>query len=173
MNITYTNTLDDLLAFARHHYGSSEGIQRNVRLQRYGGVAVLTGYFFGLGCFDGSVFLFFVGAVTSVAWWVWIPRVLMASYEKQVARSQEGHKNRVTLGTHALEVTEEHLLETNEYGESKVRWPAVEKVVADGDCAFIYLSSAQAHIIPKNRVSSGDFEGFLNATRGAIRAANA
>lgn len=173
MQIDYTNTFDDVLAFARHHYGSSNGIQRNVRVQRFGGVAILGGYFLGLGCFSGSLFYFFVGAVTAVAWWVWIPRVLMNSYERQVARTYDGHKNHGTFGPHRLDLTDDHLAESNKFGESKVKWPAVERIESNEGRTFIYLSSAHAHIIPKDQVFSGDYDQFISAAQTAFSGAPA
>jgi hypothetical protein len=170
LTISFTNTFDDLLAFASYHYDHSEGIQRSVNIQRYGGVAILLGYFLGLGAFGGTFFYYFVGAGLAVAWWVWVPHVLSYSYEKQVRRTYENWKNCTSVGSRQLEVTAEHLSEKNEYGDSRLAWPAVERVEADGDFAFIYLSAAQAHIIPRSRITAGSFDEFVAAARAALGA---
>ncbi len=167
MTIDYTNTLADIVAFARHHYGRSDGIQRSIRLQRYGGVVALAGYFIGLSILSGSFFYFLVGAVTSVAWWVWIPNVLISSYERQVLRTYEAGRNRTTFGKHQLALTPHHLEEHNEFGDSRVLWPAVERIDSDAERTFIYLSSTQAYILPKRQVLAGDYDAFVHALRDA------
>ena len=35
LTISFNNTIDDLLAFARFHYNNSDGIQRSVAIQRF------------------------------------------------------------------------------------------------------------------------------------------
>jgi hypothetical protein len=165
--IEYTNTLADVVAFARHHYDRSEGIQRSIRLQRYGGVTALAGYFIGLCFLSGSSFYLLVAAVTSTAWWIWIPNVLSSTYEKQVLRTYESGRNRTTFGKHRLALTPHHIEEKNEFGESRVLWPAIERVDSDAQHTFIYLGSSHAYIVPRNQVLSGDYDSFVHALREA------
>ena len=109
-----------------------------------------------------------VGAGLAVAWWVWVPHVLSYSDEKQVVRTYENWKNRTSIGSRELEISSDHLSEKNEYGQSKLAWPAVERVETDDDFAFIYLSAAQAHIIPRSRITAGSFDEFVAAARTAL-----
>jgi hypothetical protein len=165
--IEYTNTLADIVAFARHHYDRSEGIQRSIRLQRYGGVTALAGYFIGLSFLSDSWFYIMVGAVTSGAWWIWIPNVLGSTYEKQVLRTYGSGRNRTTFGKHQLALTPHHIEEKNEFGESRILWPAIERVDSDAQHTFIYLGSTHAYIVPRNQVLSGDYDAFVHALREA------
>jgi len=168
LTIAFNNTFDDVLAFARFHYNNSDGIQRNVRTQRYGGVAVLLGYFLGLGAFGDSTFYYFIGVGLAVAWWVWIPQVLISTYQKQVTKTYENWKNKTTVGSRSLAVGDERLTEENEFGRTEIAWPAIERIEQDDDHTFIYLSAAQAHIIPKSRITDGDYDAFVTAARTAV-----
>ena len=49
-----------------------------------------------------------------------------------------------------------------------MKWPAVERIGASEGRTFIYLSSAHAHIIPKDQVFSGDYDEFVSAARKAF-----
>ena len=129
---------------------------------------MLLGYFVGLGAFGGTFFYYFIGIGLATAWWIWVPHVLSYSYEKQVQRTYETWKNRTTVGSRQLELTPEHLNEKNAYGHSQTAWRAIERVESDDECAYIYLSAAQAHIIPKARVTEGDFDQFVSAARDAL-----
>jgi hypothetical protein len=78
--------------------------------------------------------------------------------------------NKTILGPHELELTESDLIERTPFGESRVRFQAIERVASEGSHTFIYLSAVSANVIPHHAVSEGDREAFVAALQAKLTA---
>lgn len=63
-------------------------------------------------------------------------------------------KNHSILTTHNIEIQEAGLLEETKFNRSLFYWPGLVKVVSRPGYMAIYVSSQQAHVIPKRAFSS-------------------
>ena len=63
-------------------------------------------------------------------------------------------KNHSLLTTHIVEIKDSGLLEETKFNSSLFYWPGLVKVVARPGFIAIYVSSQQAHVIPKRAFSS-------------------
>ncbi len=148
MEITYTLTPDDVVAFHRFQVRHSPAWRRSI----------LTGI--GTGVISAAVlFIIFRG------WESWInavfpvafPIVYIALYPISVylgvGRSglnmvRDG-KNKGLWGPHALAIDESGVRESTEVGESSVKWQGVERVAASPSHLYIFTGSNAAHVIPR------------------------
>jgi hypothetical protein len=63
-------------------------------------------------------------------------------------------KNHSVLTTHRIEIQEAGLFEETKFNKSLFYWPGLVKVVSRPGYIAIYVSSQQAHVIPKRAFSS-------------------
>lgn len=74
--------------------------------------------------------------------------------------------NRTLLGTRRLRLTREAVLCSSEWIESAVKWPAVETVETNADCAYIYIASLQAYVVPRRAFNDDlQFQAFVELAR--------
>lgn len=74
--------------------------------------------------------------------------------------------NRTLLGTRRLRLTPEGVLFSSELIESAVKWPAVEAVESNADCAYIYIASLQAYGVPRRAFNDDlQFQAFVELAR--------
>jgi hypothetical protein len=73
-------------------------------------------------------------------------------------------KNHSVLTTHRIEIQETGLVEETKFNKSLFYWPGIVKVVSRPGYIAIYVSSQQAHVIPKRAFSSqSEAEQFKTA----------
>lgn len=71
-------------------------------------------------------------------------------------------KNHSVLTTHSIEIQESGLLEETIFNRSLFYWPGLVKVVSRPGYIAIYVSSQQAHVIPKRSFpSQSEAQQFL------------
>lgn len=73
--------------------------------------------------------------------------------------------NRGLLGTHELELTEDGIIERSEVGEHKTTWQGIERIISTTEHTFVYVSALMAQVIPRNAVTEGDYDAFVDALR--------
>jgi hypothetical protein len=79
-------------------------------------------------------------------------------------------KDRGVLGKHTLDITEGGLLEATDVNSSLHKWGTTFRIRETTNCAYIYVSDTNVHIVPKTRCSSeSSVEEFLIELRTRIR----
>jgi hypothetical protein len=75
-------------------------------------------------------------------------------------------RDKAVLGKHTLEITEGGLLESTDVNSSLHKWGTAFRVRETSNYAYMYVSETNAHVIPRNRCTSGDsVEVFLAELR--------
>ena len=77
----------------------------------------------------------------------------------------ESAANRGVLGEHELEILPDGLLEKTAVGEQKIFWTGIEKIQTEGEYTFVYIGAYLAHVVPKAKVSDGDYGTFFLTLR--------
>src|SRR5712692_9120878 len=144
-----TNTAEDLLAFSEHCYSDSAYIRRytrNNQLLMFASFGALGG---ALGSVHSTTLAVAIGILIGLAALVWTPRWMRKRHRRQAVKLYWEGTSKGTLGAHQLLLTSDQIIETNEYGETKTRWSAVEKVASTRDHTFICLGPWLGHVIPQ------------------------
>jgi hypothetical protein len=92
-----------------------------------------------------------------------IPRLRPLYLGGLVRRMYSEGANKGMLGSHELELREKELICRTSVGEAKVLLGAVEKIVSTDKHAFIYLSAVSGYVVPRDSVSEGDCDAFVEA----------
>ena len=72
------------------------------------------------------------------------------------------------LGPHELEITLGFLIERTDASEHRQLLSKLVRIVDSEEHVFIYISSFQAHVIPKRRIQQGNLDAFLQRLRNAM-----
>ena len=73
--------------------------------------------------------------------------------------------NRSSLGKQRLRIEDDVLVEISDYRETRTKWAGVEKIESTDSYTFVYTGSVMAIVIPKESVTSGDYDQFVDALR--------
>jgi hypothetical protein len=166
--LRYSVDCDDIMEFQQFHYVHSP----TMRNQEYGSMGVwamiaVVACLVGLPEFSLTVRLA-CAAVLAVVIALGIRALSkwsVASHTRQYLR--EGSNDGV-IGDHELRIEENGLMELTSTSESRLAFSRIARIEETRDHAFIYISSLQAYVIPKNRIVSGDVVDFLARLRQLV-----
>lgn len=161
MQIKYTNTLEDIVAFNRYHHQKSDTFkkQKNSCLIRMPIVlGLLMIMFFILSqevqvLIWGTCLIVFYILIFLKAWGTGMDKVCQKVFLEQDTKS--------VICEHLLEITNDGMHEKTALNEWWGKWAAIQQITVERDMAFIYIGPLQAHIIPRSRVVEGDFDSFV------------
>ena len=167
MKIQFDLTVEDYLAFQLFHSQNSPAMKQQKAVCRVFVVVAICSVLF----LNQRLAVLPLGwPITCVAA-IAITVVFLASYEyllqfsvKRLARRliEEGSTQGVT-GEHELEISEAALIERTTISESQHAWEGLADIQETDRFALIYISSLQAHVIPRERVIQGDYRTFVDA----------
>lgn len=161
MQLEYAITTDDLLAFARYQFKSSESVRRTRTLFQWGGAYTILfllmapAFAFGWGPLLGG------GIAGAVFWALWYPAVYNRIFERKARALLDTYSDSPALGQRTLTLTEHGIHEESAAGERTTSWAHVRGITTTKDHAFIYISPLVAHVIPKTAVAEGEYQQFL------------
>jgi hypothetical protein len=169
MILKFSNTIDDIVAFNRHHFSSSPEIRRARRKQHrlltmmFGALALsLLAYtrspFLAIGTFSAGL----AGLVLSETLF---KGRLDRRRDECVRRLFLEGANDGILGPRRLSVLEDRLEEESANCRNAVRYEALGRLEETAQYVFIYLNSQQAAVVPKRDVDPAELEAFMRALR--------
>lgn len=163
--ITFTNTLDDIIAFNMYHVRTSRVTRRMRFWATWGITVVLLGLALVLSLLSGSISsLIWMGA-----WAIFYLSYSLSTYNRRIRkatrRMYEEGKNKGVLGKHTIRIDEDGLHETSEVSEGKTLWSGIERIGEDENYLFVYVQAMMAHVIPKHRIDAGDLASFTEELR--------
>jgi hypothetical protein len=168
MKYHYTITMDDLLHFNIYHMGSTKGFQSQLRLFRI----FLPIFFFLFALFfyllDPTIWL---PSLISIAFGLnYLVRgrtILENRYWKNAKTLLGAQQNKGMIGEQSLEVKEEEVIEENPYRRIHHRKDFLNEIQEDENFIYLYISSMQAIMVPKNVLGS-EKEGFLEKIQSFV-----
>lgn len=174
MIVKYENSIDDLVAFSRHHYARSPAVKWSIirSLVLWSLVFIFISLKFPTTD-DLSISTRVAFGILYAALFCLIVSLLRRPITDRLVRRmfREGD-NKGIICQHELEIDDQGIVERTEVGEARQSWRAVERIEESDDHAFIYVSSMMAHVIPKRAVETGDVQAFLSQAKEWWRAAN-
>ncbi len=161
MKLVFTNSLEDYLAFGEYHYRVSSAVRRS-RYITQGVPAVLLLCFIGLYLFGGQRPSLIFWMFLALAFLVFTRLYHKKNYLKRLTKLyHEG----VLLNTSEaidLDLVETGLVVKSGEHHGEIGWQEIEHIDTIPDYAFIYTGPLIALIIPKGKVSDGDYESFVS-----------
>jgi hypothetical protein len=176
MEIEYSLTIEDAIAFHQHHMRNAPSRGRSsvrlwlVCLPIIIGLLVL----FGLSDRQGKTgFDFGIGLALFIACSIWLGllfrRQLLALAVRRQMRKPE---QKLLLESRRLVLTPESVSAFGATSAGTTLWSAVQRIDVSRQHAFIYLPGNLAHVVPRRVFTSeADFEAFLETVRRYYEAA--
>ncbi len=180
MRIRFETTMDDLIAFNRYHFETSPLLrQQRMRFAFFlplmlGALGILALAAWWRNALDDPtgfavvvLAAALVGVPASVAWfffgrWYWMTQVL-----RNVRKMLSEGSNRTMLGWREMELAGNRLKFQTEFFDNSIDIRAIDKIVGEEDYTFIYISSAQAYLIPMNLYPEEEYREFVAELREA------
>ena len=73
---------------------------------------------------------------------------------------------RTVLGKHTVEISEDGVRHSGAFGDSQIRWAAIEKIEESAHAAYLYVGQSAAIIIPRSPFSDEEsYERFVDTAR--------
>lgn len=159
LSLTYSRTMDDIVAWTQYHSAHSASYKRLYGIQVAFVSAILFVAFWAISGFGDT------GAITAALATAVIFCIMLSQRKRGIARYvkktyAEG-KNEGMIGQHRLLVTDDGLTDNSETGELKTRWAGIERVVEIPGYTFVYISAASALVVSERGVSEGDYSAFM------------
>ena len=149
MQVTYTTTLEDYVAFNRHVARKSTVLRVVILLGWFVIPAVAVAAAVALVWIENlwpvalvvAAFGLLYAIIYPLTYWLWFD-VLIRAYAK-------GAGTRGVIGRITLVFTEETMVEITETTRSEVRWRDIKGVEVAGDYTFIFVTGLSAAILPR------------------------
>lgn len=169
MKLEYSIKLEDVVAFNRDHIESIPEMRRKLSIMRYvwafTPLVAISAIMFLEGASPGktAAVISFVAFCVSTPIYYFQPAFFRWSTARQIRKVYSETENQSLLGQHEMELSGNNLVERSETNETNFSLKSVERVLTVGDYTYVYTSGSQAHIIPKNNVTAGDYDEFVGA----------
>ena len=153
MNIEFERTIQDVLDFNLFHMAQSPSIKRQLLLMQI--ITSLLVIPLPIGIF----YLAFhsINAITVVASilagvlvFVLYPQVAQKLTINRIKKMLSEGNNNALLGRQIVSLSPEGIFVKNQTAESKINWSTVDKVTENDKHIYLYTSSINALVIPKN-----------------------
>jgi hypothetical protein len=168
--IEYEVGLEDLAEFNVVHLRESvagKATQRRHTLAAIGGI-LLTSVVIAI--VEGDLTAIVIGLVLCLATPFIIPRLLQRTVRRQAERWFVDDDRERIVGPHRLTLTPAELVGENRSGSLRTDIGSVGPILETDDHVFIYVSSVQAHAVPRAKIGGGDLARFVAKLRERIGA---
>jgi hypothetical protein len=174
MEVEFTNTVEDAIAFNQYHADHPPSAHRVPRQTVLLGLAALFGIISTLSILYATYSDDVLAAMTVPCFFLVLSlgflslhvlrHQLIAIRVRRVFR--QDHNAKYLEITQRLSVTPEALTQASELATGTYQWTAVEKIVVTDDHAFIYTTTWTAAILPKRAFANPeDFKSFVDIAR--------
>ena len=176
VEVQYEVTMEDIVEFNRYHMAHSPTIRRSLRTARLLVSVAFVAAGILLSVAKGTFTDVAVFGLVSVLWFLLMPAFVGRRTIKNVRRMLSEGENRGLLGKCTLSIAVDGLRVVRETGESTFAWCAVDRIVTAERHVYIYVSTVEALVIPKDAFAApAGCEWFVERARAwheaALRAA--
>ena len=173
MKIRFETTIEDIVAWNRFHFAQSPAMRRQrwtltLLVPAFAGVIAWFDYLAWLDspAHEGVAFWMYA-IVFAFFWFVAIQFLLPWRTAQNVRKLLAEGSNHSVLGRREMELVNNRLIVKMEWIESSYDLRAIEKIVSNGDYAFVYISSIQAFPIPMRLYPEEEYRAFVAELRDA------
>ncbi|QCZ92189.1 YcxB family protein [Salinimonas iocasae] len=163
VEIKYTNTKEDLLAFNEHHLANSQVYQRRRIINLYVTPFVVLLVFCLLAFFTGKTSYYAGGVLGALASYLWT----FVAYKRYAKKCSEVFQKEVFC-EHKVVISDVGVNESTANSSSQFTWDALDKIETNEDYIFIYNTPATAFVIPKREIGKDSFEAVKLALDNAL-----
>ena len=167
MNITFGINAEELFLFNQYLFDNSGTIQKaftkNRSLISLSPIpaSIMIGYVKELPPTHMLMLLAIVAFTVSLPAYFTYPMFVRKNLRRRIVKMYGDGQNRGIIGEHELGIDADGLVEKTPYGEVRQGWDAIRNVVSYNDRTYIFISDANAYIIPKNATVQGDYDAFV------------
>lgn len=162
MEVSYENTLDDMVALTEHQVSTSATYQRRRRWALYGSpLLLLVGFtYFGYSLQKPALM---VGAVLGALFqFFWAFRAYRNFPRKAVEKLHREKPQKEVFCRHHVTVSAEGFTEHTAESRHSHTWRSLFDIALTPDHIFVYDTPATAHIIPRREVGDTHFQQLRN-----------
>jgi|GEM_PF-2033115 len=168
MKLQFDVTLDDLVEFQRHFYTTSKPLRR----QQSWIIIGLSAFAVATSLLVNSTLPVELRLVIAALFIVPLPLffrlVMPLALRFGIRRLLNEDSAGGMLGRRDLTADEDGLTEITDVNETRHRWPAITQVDETDTHDYLFISALQAHVIPKDRIFSGNLDEFLQFAREMV-----
>ena len=164
MQITFTNTPDDIRAFAGYMYSRSKTLRRS-RLKSLALVA-------------GAMIIIYVAAygdngwIAAIVWTGFAIALIIAldiytrhSYIRNAVRKYRQREGNRESRASTLTITERGIAAVSQQARAEFNWKGIDRIDELEDRTYIFVSPLDAIIIRRDAVTDGDYRAFIDAVK--------
>jgi hypothetical protein len=145
MQIRYTNTFRDILAFCLYHYARSPIVLASYA---FGGALLSLTIVQAVQSLPGNTPLY-VKAFAFLFVEFLALTLVGALYAALLVLSMVSRRNKTVLTDHRFALAPESFVDETAYSKTEFKWSAVQKLARTRRYIFVYVAQHAAHVIPK------------------------
>ena len=164
--LIYNNTTEDLITFNQYHLEHSESFKKHAKQGRLRFLIICLLIFGVVGFIKNDVFPIYVGLIFGVVYYL----ISTLTHEKSAIR---GVKKLIELGNyksfvceHKLYIEDDFLMEETEHERSGYKIKSIHDIIHTDKHCFLYIDEHRAHVIPKDHMTEGNIDEFLELIEG-------
>jgi hypothetical protein len=171
MKLVYSLKLEDAVKFNQDHLESIPEMKRKLSIMRnvwaFTPLVAISAIMFVEQATPSktAIVISLVAFCVSTPIYFLQPVFFRWSTSRQLRKIYSEPQNQALLGEHEMEIVGNELVERSGTTENRFQLKSIEKVLTSGDHTYVYTSGAQAHIVPKVRVTEGDYDAFVRKLR--------
>ena len=165
MELEYDLTEPDLLALTLYSLNESPRGRRILQSRRIGylmGFAVLA---LGTWLMTQSAVVAYIFVALGLLFAALYPAFLEWRVRQRIAKSYRDPKNAASFALRTLNATDDGLQEVSSLGDLKLKWAVINDLSETSTHAFFSVQGVPSLVIPRGRISRGDYRGFLKMCR--------
>ena len=159
LSLTFTLTMDDIVAWSQHHYAHSALCKRAFWIWRIVLCAIMFPAIVAITARDAAgITIALLG--TGIYYFIF-PRFYWRALAKHVKKAYAEGKNKGMSGEHRLTIGDDGIASSSEVGEGKIGWAGIERIVEIPGYTFVYFGALAAAVIPEQRIVEGEYHAFM------------
>lgn len=168
LEIEYEFREKDLIHYNEKQLDNSPDVQKKFRQNRLivPGIITIIGLFYWSYYGDKYSALYVI--LLGVAWAFIVPLVLRWDLRRQVLINYTDKEKLAMFGPYKLTIEPKALVEKSPSGKNRMEWKELLRVEQDEQYAYIYVDVGTALIIPKETVTKGNLDEFINQANDMI-----
>lgn len=169
MKISYECSIKDISAYGKLIYDKSPTVKQHLKKTYYFSIPMLIIFGVAINYFESDSKLFYAWIVLGIAWLIYLPFYHKKKYLKKAIQSFEDEKYANLFGLHELTIEENYLIDRIESGQNKTEISKIEHIEVINEYAFIFIDSAMAYLIPRDKINDGNYHDFIYEIRSNLK----